>query len=98
MPLEPLICRSRYKNVKKSYKNQRKFGESENIHIFAVSKKTRVLTVPSGTLKTEKLWKKLHLSQNLETKQTTKEFGLQLERQQLAKRSKKPKKHAKQTT
>ena len=35
MPLEPLIYRSRYKNVKKSYKNQRKFGESENIHIFA---------------------------------------------------------------
>lgn len=35
MPLEPLICRSRYKNVKKSYKNQRKFRESENVHIFA---------------------------------------------------------------
>lgn len=35
MPLEPLICRSRYKNVKKSYKNKRKFGESENIRIFA---------------------------------------------------------------
>ena len=53
MPLEPLICRSRYGNVKKSYKNQRKFGESKIIHTFVVSKKTRVLTVPRGTLKTK---------------------------------------------
>jgi hypothetical protein len=53
MPLEPLICRSRYRNVKKSYKNKRKFGESEKIHTFVVSKKTRVLTVPNGTLKTK---------------------------------------------
>ena len=53
MPLEPLICRSRYGNVKKSYKNQRIFGESENTRIFAVFKKTRVLTVPCGTLKTK---------------------------------------------
>ena len=51
MPLEPLICRSRYGNVKKSYKNQRIFGESEKAHIFAVFKKTRILTVPHGTLK-----------------------------------------------
>ena len=29
MPLEPLICRSRYKNVKKSYKNRKKFGKSK---------------------------------------------------------------------
>lgn len=51
MPLEPLICRSRYGNVKKSYKNQRIFGESEKVRIFAVFKKTRVLTVPNGTIK-----------------------------------------------
>ncbi len=51
MPLEPLICRSRYRNVKKSYKNQRIFGESEKERIFAVFKKTRVLTVPYGTIK-----------------------------------------------
>ena len=31
MPLEPLICRSRYENVKKSYKNKRKFGKSEKL-------------------------------------------------------------------
>jgi hypothetical protein len=53
MPLEPLICRLRYGNVKKSYKNQRIFGESKNTRIFAVFKKTRVLTVPCGTLKTK---------------------------------------------
>lgn len=41
MPLEPLICRSRYGKVKESYKNQRKFGESENIRIFVVFKKTK---------------------------------------------------------
>jgi hypothetical protein len=51
MPLEPLICRSRYGNVKKGYKNQRIFGESENTHTFAVFKKTKVLTVSYGTLK-----------------------------------------------
>lgn len=49
MPLEPLICRSRYGKVKKSYKNQKKFGESENIRIFVVLKKTRVLTVSRET-------------------------------------------------
>lgn len=49
MPLEPLICRSRYGNVKKSYKNKRIFGESEKTHTFAVFKKQRVLTVPNGT-------------------------------------------------
>lgn len=53
MPLEPLICRWRYGNVKKSYKNQRKFGESEKtIHLCSVQK-TRVLTVQSRTLKTK---------------------------------------------
>ena len=51
MPLEPLICRSRHRNVKKSYKNQRIFGESENIRIFVVLKETKVLTVPRGTTK-----------------------------------------------
>lgn len=55
MPLEPLICRSRYGNVKKSYKNKKKFGESERIYNFVVSKKTRILTVPRGTLKTKKI-------------------------------------------
>lgn len=53
MPLEPLICRSRYGKVKESYKNQKKFGESKKSHTFVVSKKTRVLTVPRGTLKTK---------------------------------------------
>lgn len=51
MPLEPLICRSRYGNVKKSYKKQRIFGESEKIHIFAVLKEKKILTVPYGTIK-----------------------------------------------
>ena len=54
MPLEPLICRSRYGNVKKSYKNKRKFGKSKKtIHLCSVQKKQRVLTVPDGTLKTK---------------------------------------------
>lgn len=54
MPLEPLICRSRYRKVKESYKNQRKFGESEKYtHLCSVQKKQRVLTVPHGTLKTK---------------------------------------------
>ena len=39
--LEPCICRSRYRNVKKSYKNQRIFGESEKERIFAVFKKNK---------------------------------------------------------
>lgn len=55
MPLEPLICRSRYGNVKKSYKDQREFGESKKTHTFVVSKKTRVLTVPYGTIKSKKI-------------------------------------------
>lgn len=48
MPLEPLICRSRYRNVKKSYKNQKVFGGSKKRRIFVVLKATRVLTVPHG--------------------------------------------------
>lgn len=56
MPLEPLIYRSRYNNVKKSYKNQEILGESKETRIFAVFKKTRVLTVPNGTIKSKKLW------------------------------------------
>lgn len=55
MPLEPLIYRSRYGNVKEGYKITEKFGESEKLRIFVVLKKTRVLTVPRGTIKTEKL-------------------------------------------
>ena len=51
MPLEPLICRSRYNNVKKGYKNQRIFGESEKLRIFVVLKEKRILTVPHGTIK-----------------------------------------------
>lgn len=51
MPLEPLICRSRYESVKKSYKNQGKFGESKKVHIFVVLKETKVLTVPRGAIK-----------------------------------------------
>jgi hypothetical protein len=39
MPLEPLICRSRYGNVKKSYKNRRKLGKSEKtMHLCSVQK------------------------------------------------------------
>jgi hypothetical protein len=59
MPLEPLICRSRYGNVKKSYKNQRKFGKSKKGSIFAMFKKTRVLTVPDGTIKLKNYEKRL---------------------------------------
>lgn len=51
MPLEPLICRSRYGNVKKNYKNKRIFGESEKSRIFVVLKETKVLTVSYGTIK-----------------------------------------------
>lgn len=55
MPLEPLICRSRYGKVKEGYKNQRKFGESKKSRIFAVLKETKVLTVPNGTIKKQRL-------------------------------------------
>lgn len=51
MPLEPLICRSRYGNVKKSYKNRRKFGDSEKTRIFVVLKEKKILTVLDGTIK-----------------------------------------------
>lgn len=53
MPLEPLICRSRYGNVKKSYKNKRNLENQKKQYTFAVFKKTKVLTVPDGTLKTK---------------------------------------------
>lgn len=46
-----LLCRSRYGNVKESYKVTGKFGESEKLRIFVVLKETRVLTVPRGTIK-----------------------------------------------
>lgn len=68
MPLEPLICRSRYGNVKKSYKNRRKFGESEKSHTFVVLKETKVLTVPCGTIKNinyEKMTGTQHLNVHL---------------------------------
>lgn len=41
MPLEPLIYRSRYNNVKESYKNQEILGESKETRIFAVFKKNK---------------------------------------------------------
>lgn len=53
MPLEPLIYRSRYRNVKKSHKNQRIFGKSKNTRTFAMFKKTKILTVPYGTIKSK---------------------------------------------
>ena len=62
MPLEPLICRSRYGNVKESYKVTEKFGESEKIRIFVVLKETKVLTVPRGTIKS------INYEKRLETK------------------------------
>jgi hypothetical protein len=55
MPLEPLICRSRYGSVKKSYKNKRKFGESEKSRIFVLLKETKVLTIPHGIIKKYRL-------------------------------------------
>ena len=55
MPLEPLICRSRYGNVKKSYKNQRIFGESENTRIFATLKKTKSINRSKWNIKKQKI-------------------------------------------
>ncbi len=55
MPLEPLICRSRYRKVKESYKNQRKFGESEKIHIFAVFKKNKNINRSTWNIKNKKI-------------------------------------------
>jgi hypothetical protein len=76
MPLEPLICRWRYGNVKKSYKNQRKFGESKYIRIFAMLKKTRVLTVSDETTKTKKLWQQQIGQLSKETKRPIKLYYL----------------------
>jgi hypothetical protein len=59
MPLEPLICRSRYGNVKKSYKNRRKFGKSKKTMKLCSVQKTRVLTVPDGTIKLKNYEKRL---------------------------------------
>ena len=56
MPLEPLICRSRYGKVKESYKNQRKFGESKKTHTFAVFKKTKSINRSKWNNKIKKLW------------------------------------------
>ena len=68
MPLEPLIYRWRYKNIKKSYKNQRIFGESKNIRIFAVFKKTKSLL----TIKILKLWQQQIGQLSKETRKPTK--------------------------
>ena len=41
--LEPCICRSRYGNVKKGYKNRGKFGKSEKTaHLCSVQKKQSI--------------------------------------------------------
>lgn len=54
MPLEPLICRSRYGNVKKSYKNKRNLeNQKKHIYLCSVEKKQIVLTVSDETLKTK---------------------------------------------
>lgn len=54
MPLEPLICRSRYGKVKESYKNQKKFEESEKTHIFAVLKETKSINRFTWNIKNRK--------------------------------------------
>ena len=54
MPLEPLICRSRYGSVKKSHKNRRKFGESKKSHTFVVSKKTNSINRSKWNIKNKK--------------------------------------------
>ena len=38
-------------NVKKSYKNKRKFGESKKSRIFVVLKETKVSTILNGIIK-----------------------------------------------
>ena len=55
MPLEPLICRSRYKNIKKGYKNQRIFGESKKIRIFVVFKKNKSINRSTRNIKNKKI-------------------------------------------
>ena len=55
MPLEPLICRSRYNNIKKSYKNKRKFGESKNTHTFAMFKKNKSINRSTRNNKNKKI-------------------------------------------
>ena len=57
MPLEPLICRSRYGNVKESYKITEKFGESEKLRIFVVLEKTRCITCSTWNNKNRKIMK-----------------------------------------
>lgn len=57
MPLEPLICRSRYVNVKESYKETEKFGESKKAMYLCNVKKTRCITCSTWNNKTKKkLW------------------------------------------
>ena len=44
MPLEPLICRSRYRNIKKSYKNQKKLwiDKIEEGIVWVMGQKVRI--------------------------------------------------------
>lgn len=56
MPLEPLICRSRYRSVKKSYKITEKFGESKKSRIFVVFKKNKSINRSKWNNKKYKLW------------------------------------------
>lgn len=56
MPLEPLICRSRYRNIKKSYKNQRILGKSEKIIDLCSVQKNKSINRSIWNIKTKKLW------------------------------------------
>ena len=56
MPLEPLICRSRNGNIKRSYKNKRKFGESKKSRIFVVLKEKKSINRSKWNNKKQKLW------------------------------------------
>ena len=58
MPLVPLICRSRYENVKKVIKIGVNLENQKKSYTFVMSKKTRVLTVSYGTLKNRIIMKK----------------------------------------
>jgi hypothetical protein len=72
MPLEPLICRSRYGNVKESYKNRRKFGKSEKtMHLCSVQK-NKSINRSIWNIKILKLWQQQIGQLSKETKQPTK--------------------------
>ena len=53
MPLEPLICRSRYGTLRKVIRIRENLENQKNHIPLQCSKKTRVLTVPRGTIKTK---------------------------------------------